>query len=488
MIYSPAFVLALAGVIAVFVWLNLPARPDRPPRFPALVMLLWLCGPVSMLVQMHFPTDGTDPVGIVLRLSQGMTVLALVLSVVLILDSRRGARRSGLLLAMLVYYGTVLLSALAGTNPGLPRVYWLTPVIVLAALCYRRYGFEALARRAVWVFRFIMIATLVAVAYFPDAAFNRDGDRQLFGVDRWQGIAGHPNTLGAVAVAALLLELGLRRRKIWLIPPVVAVVMSQSHTSWVAAVLGVLALQNFTGRVLRRLAWATVFVGVSVALFAPQRFAAVYHYMAPDQASTLTGRTTIWAAAIKGFHDSPIFGYGPTLLDDTYRAQYLPGQTLDAAAQAHDQFVQSLGEAGVIGLAGLLLAIAVLLVTAWRARQVSAVPLALTIALLCRSVTETPWRPSGVDSTALLLVVTLGLAAAAYREYQDGLSGVSDQGAAADAERARPLEEDHRLEPGRAGRDGELRGSDNARIRSQDRLRERGRVAGVGVQAEPREG
>src|SRR5690606_20322169 len=61
----------------------------------------------------------------------------------------------------------------------------------------------------------------------------------------------------------------------------------------------------------------------------------------PSDVSTLTGRTTIWAASLEAFKMYPVFGYGPTLLNEDFRARWLGD--FSAAGQAHNQLFQDLG-------------------------------------------------------------------------------------------------------------------------------------------------
>jgi O-antigen ligase len=67
---------------------------------------------------------------------------------------------------------------------------------------------------------------------------------------------------------------------------------------------------------------------------------------------TLTGRTEIWRVTLNTWRESPFFGYGPHLWDEAFRMK--AGAQFMHVGMAHNQYVQSLGEAGLIGLACLL--------------------------------------------------------------------------------------------------------------------------------------
>ena len=66
------------------------------------------------------------------------------------------------------------------------------------------------------------------------------------------------------------------------------------------------------------------------------------------QLTSLTGRTKIWFLAWEEFLASPWFGHGPSIWGDYYR--FMIG--IKTATSAHNQLLQSLSSAGILGLAG----------------------------------------------------------------------------------------------------------------------------------------
>jgi O-antigen ligase len=110
-----------------------------------------------------------------------------------------------------------------------------------------------------------------------------------------------------------------------------------------------------------------------------------------QEMSSLTGRAAIWGETVKVVEANPLFGYGPSLWDLEFRIK-----TGMMFTHAHNQYLQTLGAAGIFGLLTLVCYLVVLLGTAWRARVGSkGVTVALALFLLIRGVTEVPLSVSG---------------------------------------------------------------------------------------------
>jgi hypothetical protein len=411
-IVAAATVLAWAGVC-------IAAQPTAgtTAKRGAFWMLLALLGPIILLIQIG-NAEGTEPTGLALRGSQAVSFATLGLALLLIVDAIRSRNRlSPLSNAVMVMYVLGVLTGFTGFVVGVPRPYWLTPMLLLPALLYQGFSLQELLRVVRWLMRTVMVCSLVGIVLVPNkvlaVALAEYDSRSTFGLDRLQGITSHPNTLGAFAAVAIILEVD-RRNWWWAAVAAVTLVLTQSHTSWFAVGFAIVLVSPFAMRSVKTAAVVGVPGLILVAMFSPARVASLWAEIFPTdgRGDALTGRTEIWAAALKGFEQFPLLGYGPSLLDDAYRARYLPG--FDAAAQAHNQFVQTLGEAGLVGLAVLMVVLVLMVKEGRKVRPVSSVPLALVILVLARCVTETPLRPTGVGS--FLLLVTFGSLAAAGRE------------------------------------------------------------------------
>jgi hypothetical protein len=129
------------------------------------------------------------------------------------------------------------------------------------------------------------------------------------------------------------------------------------------------------------------------------------------QIMSLTGRDQIWAIAMEEWQASPVFGYGPGLWDGAYRASI----GMANATDAHNQFMDTLARAGVVGATALVLyAITLLVMSVRYARATGGLSLALFLALALRSMSEVPLLLLGSGTEMfmhVLLIVTLAGAA-----------------------------------------------------------------------------
>ena len=221
---------------------------------------------------------------------------------------------------------------------------------------------------------------------------------------RLHGLASHPNTLGYIAAAAMLLGLhpALRYRREWAWQGVAlaALFLSQSKTMWVAAAVALAfraALQVGTLPPIKRALSHVALLGAAGA--GVLAVALLGSNIDPGDI-TLTGRTTLWQVTLGEWTANPLAGYGPQLWYDAYRT----AQGYAWAGQAHNQVVQALGQAGYLGLLGLLLLLAGLFRAAWLSRVATGgASLALVALLVVRGVSETPLR-FGLDVGALVLL------------------------------------------------------------------------------------
>jgi len=132
------------------------------------------------------------------------------------------------------------------------------------------------------------------------------------------------------------------------------------------------------------------------------------------QLMTMTGRDQIWAVAMEEWHANPVFGYGPGLWNEEFRASI----NLPNATNAHNQFLDTLARSGTVGAIGLVLYAAVLLVMSVRyARATGGLSLALFVSLALLSISEVPLILFGYGTELfahLLLIIVLASAASEH--------------------------------------------------------------------------
>jgi O-antigen ligase len=79
---------------------------------------------------------------------------------------------------------------------------------------------------------------------------------------------------------------------------------------------------------------------------------------------SMTGRSAIWALSVRAWLENPVFGYGQGLFNQAFQKQW--GMYFFSA---HNQYLQCLASAGIVGLIGFLVFLWVWLREAWGARK-----------------------------------------------------------------------------------------------------------------------
>lgn len=245
---------------------------------------------------------------------------------------------------------------------------------------------------------------------------------------RFQGLAAHPNGLAPLALLYLILDrvtpAPARLRRLLQAVAVVCLVLTQSKTALLTAV-GVLALFVYHDRIKpdeqskRVLPLAVATAGLVAAVLYFGVVDGAETELVGDQdavisTGTLVGRSQLWQVGIDAWRQSPVSGAGTEFFRDYAARTQQPW-----AGQAHNQYVQTLTQYGLVGLAGMLLYVVALLVFAWRLRShTRQVSIALVGTLLFRSITETP-----LDTLSLIHLPVLALLMGWTRELSEGDSG-----------------------------------------------------------------
>lgn len=392
--------LALASILVVQRWSSLAARRDSSWKVEAFV---WLIGPIHLLTQFLLPF------GISFQLVHlGVRGLELVALVVVIFESVRRPKISGLVYFLLLYYFSLILSSVFGATTHIPGSYVISGLGLIAVTGNGVIGREAMVGLGRVCLRSIVAVSLIALIFFPERVFYELQGRSIFGLHQFQGITEHPNAIAFIAAMGLLIEIATTNNWLYEAIFVCTIVMAQSSTAYLIAIVCTLIL------VLSRCGVPPVglgLVGMVGSVFVFSDYDAFTAWL-PSDAETFSGRTGIWRAAVSEFHNYPVFGYGPTLLDAQFRNRVFDAP-FDAAAQAHNQFIQDLGGAGLIGLVCLVLLSIALVIRAVRSsRESGGLTLALAFALLARMMVETPFRPSGLGPSLANLVIIFGVIAA----------------------------------------------------------------------------
>jgi O-antigen ligase len=344
--------------------------------------------------------------------------------------------------AFLVFWlATVAAPAFLGAHPQLSHEYLYPLIIGSAALLATGQERDRVidgVRNALFLF---LLAGVILVPLNPSMALDASYQRGLVpGVPRLAGLAPHAVALG-LFTQTFLLCLWCRpfssrwlNRLAWLVGLGV-LFFAQSKTAWIAFVICsavLLAVRNGPG-VWRRLgdprqgvfgivfclgviAFVAVLMGVLLLGDVEARTGDFLDTPEGAQLVSMTGRDKIWAVAMEEWRENPLFGYGPGLWDDAYRASI----AMPSATHGHNQFMDTLARSGSVGAAALVLYAVVLLVLSVRyAKATGGLSLALFVALALRSVSEVPLLLLGYGTeliTHLLLIITLASCAVSRQQ------------------------------------------------------------------------
>jgi len=278
-----------------------------------------------------------------------------------------------------------------------------------------------------WVLVGILAASLLGAALLPGMTVERGYKSWIPGFNfRLYGFSDHANSLGIIAALAVILQLSPFVRKkpnfLFLGISLVALIFTQSKTAWVVAFVGVVLVRfedlrgqsrNATpghlsmfmvaaGSLLTALALIGLMLSINYGL--------LERLLNFQDAVTFTGRTRIWEISWNEFLKNPLFGYGPALWDLNYRYQ----NNFMAAGQAHNQFFQTVGQAGLLGLLSLAWYVYLMgrnCALSWR--HTSGLAGITFVSLLIRCFSESPMRLSGLsgmDAFVHLLAFTFAAA------------------------------------------------------------------------------
>lgn len=328
----------------------------------------------------------------------------------------------GVVLGLFYLVNTLSGATVAGV-PGFNHKSLYLPVVLGALIALPLIDFVRLAGHLKLILVVVMAMNLIAASAFPDFALLRPYAGHLPGIDfRLYGVTAHANALGPIALLLLLLELYFPSRALlrW---PILALallnfLLAQSKTAWLTAfIIVVIAYLPYRFMVLQartdghaaaiRLILALVVSLLGVLLMVMNMDMS---RLFTDDVLSLTGRTAIWSTTLAEFERYPLFGYGPGLWGVEYRIQM--GKL--AAGQAHNQFIQTLGESGVVGFVLLMAYLGILLRLALLSFRTShGFSLALYLLILMRCMTEAPFK-SVVNDWTFFIHATLLVVLASY--------------------------------------------------------------------------
>lgn len=181
--------------------------------------------------------------------------------------------------------------------------------------------------------------------------------RETFGLPALAGIAGHPNTLaqivGLTLILAVAVALSNRRPGAAILPAValIPLLWTQSRTSVAAALIAAVSLVLLV-RFERMRPWV-VGLALLAAVTPPLVWLRLGDQLPID--AVFTGRPFAWVTGIFAFAAQPLLGNGPGVFSREFwrSLDYSPADRW-LPLHAHNQPLETLAQAGLVGAAALL--------------------------------------------------------------------------------------------------------------------------------------
>ena len=454
--YSIYFSVVLAGAIAVVLGLGLSVHMERrwgalfAPAIPFLISIGITIGSLLSGRNLKFAgfdvdfatgsgeTRAASVWGLrMITISILIICFARIIGQILQRTPRDAAAGKSLFMAFVAFFiANNLLNSALGTQPTFVHGL-LYPIVAITALYIARRESPAtfihLAKTG--LFLMIILSLLLAVIA-PNLAIQTGYKGWLPGLDiRLWGVGSNANSIGPLALVYLLLEYmqPYQRRVLrWsgILSACAVLVLAQSKTAWLAAIVaGSLLLWQRYGRnnqgrikpvfILVTLGLASTLLMVLMIIDPIRLWDQMLLTNAGSEALTLTGRLKIWQIAIMEWERNPLFGYGPEIWEQAFRARI----GMSYAFSAHNQFLQALSAAGLFGLGTLTVYLWMLGRYAVQAAPFTkGVSTALFVTILLRCITETPLTMSTMLNGDFLTQLILFQMVLLYSQQQSATS------------------------------------------------------------------
>lgn len=312
------------------------------------------------------------------------------------------------LLAALAFAGVLLASDLANGDLSLdPQRFAFLALILVVAMASPRLHSASLAGALPLVV--LTSASLLLTVSGADWAVTRPRRIPIPTIDfRMTGLLFQHNQMGLIAASALVSSVALPRKYRRIVVPIMAVALvltdsrSSIYSGFVALLVALVYRRGFSPN--RLVVSAGVAVTTVLALFTA--IGAQERDGLGDR--QLTGRTELWRVAMEIFGESPLIGSG----FETFGAVFREARGFNWAGQAHNQWIQSLSQAGIVGALAFAAYVWLLGRAAARHASVTAgVAPALFILFLLQGISESVlwivgFGPALLAHAPLLLIVT----------------------------------------------------------------------------------
>lgn len=338
-------------------------------------------------------------------------------------------KSSGLLLVISIYFiFSFVLNGVFGTVPNLEYKF----LFGFSAVVAFYIGQSIEQNKLINSFKFTLLTTTFLAILFglfaPKIAVQTNYHSGLlpFLDFRLWGVSFHANTLGPLSTILIITEIVKPYSKRWfhifsLSVPMVTLILSQSKTAWVCFLIFLLCFLTFNqylnykktiSNIKFKVLSKSILIYILLIFFAITSWLYFQDAFQDDilnnqEITSFTGRDFIWRVTLECWHDNILFGYGPKIWGAEFSANY---HLLGIASNGHNQLVNALGSAGILGLSSTLLYLFTLLYLCVRL-ALNGEPLAMYLltVLLVRSITEVPFSFNLISEDFLVHLFLLGI-------------------------------------------------------------------------------
>jgi O-antigen ligase len=389
--------------------------------------LIWLAMIVNNIFSPRvFANDITDILGsesekdISWYARQLFFLLYMLLSITILLlkrPSQHLANMGKLRLGACIFMGTpIFFSSWLGEVRSFSPYLFCLPIGISVIWNLQPADYGSWVRCAKVVVVAFVYASILAVFINPGWAIDFSYDQSWFALPiRLYGVALLPNQLAPLVSLYFplsALDRALNPSNGRILPVLngflclVVIFFTQSKTIWLLLAVGAMSAYFYEFLVKH---WRKLVFLLLVAVFYTHAVSSAFAVFLENVRNgdvSLTGRTFVWLYTLAHWSDNPIWGYGNALLRGEDRETFA-SLFHWTPAQAHNQWIHTLGQCGIIGFIGLLLYVFSLTrIAAKLAGPTSRWSIYMIVILVARTLTETPLSATlGTENFLLHLIV-----------------------------------------------------------------------------------
>jgi O-antigen ligase len=343
--------------------------------------------------------------------------------------------------AVMIYYlMTEVISGVLGNMRSFEIGMFYAPIVFTAVALLASSDIQKTYIALRWILLVPLLGSLIAMVVAPHLVLETGYKGFIPGISfRLAGLTEHANSLGVIAAIALLLEFSKfvckKPNVVFSLISFANLILAQSKTAWVIVIIGIVMINFNTywkGDLQTRRQGNSLAIVTGVLIFAA--FAGLIFFLKADSLqdliasdrsglTTFTGRTKIWEITWNEFLNNPLSGYGPSIWDLQFRFQH----GMMHVGQAHSQYMQTIGQAGLLGAVALAFYIYLLVSRSYQGwNETNGFSFLMVLVLLIRGFSESPMRMSGIldfdGFTHLLAFLSVAALTMSAREKKAELS------------------------------------------------------------------